>query len=63
MTFIIVMSNRADSRKHGMHRIERLRPKKKFRVKKARVHARARQMARQDAVSASIASFEASVAA
>lgn len=56
------MSNRANSRKHGMHRIERIRAKKKFRVRKKREEMRARQQSRQDAIASSIAEFEATVA-
>lgn len=56
------MSNRTASRQHGMHRVERLRPKKKFRVKQARVGARANQQARQAAIATAIAEFEATVA-
>lgn len=56
------MSNRTASRQHGMHRVERQRPKKKFRIKKKRVGARANQQARQDAITSAIATFEASVA-
>ena len=56
------MSNRTSSRQHGMHRVERQRPKKKHRVKAARPGARAAQQARQDAISSAISTFEASVA-
>ena len=56
------MSNRTSSRQHGMHRVERQRPKKKFRVKKTRVGARAAQQARQDAIASAVTEFEASVA-
>ena len=52
-----LMSNRADSRKHGMHRIERIRAKKKFRVRKKRPEMKARQDARQEAISTAMAEF------
>lgn len=48
------MSNRADSRKHGMHRIERIRKKSKRKgsivAKSLRDDAHARQDARQAAI-------------
>lgn len=49
--YTLYMSNRADSRKHGMHRIERIRKKSGHRGTTQRENAHAKQQARQDAIS------------
>lgn len=56
------MSNRKNSRQHGLHRIKRRQPSKKLRLRLAKINARARQIARQMAIRNAIISFEASVA-
>ena len=60
------MSNRADSRKHGMHRIERIRKKSKRKgslvAKTLREDAHARQAARQAAIAMAKAEFAVNVA-
>ncbi|QQS59886.1 hypothetical protein IPN35_03385 [Candidatus Peregrinibacteria bacterium] len=49
------MTNKAGAKKHGMHRIERLRTSKIARLKKNKEGLRAGQAARQKAIAEALA--------
>lgn len=51
------MSNRADSRQHGLHMIKARQPKKKYRVKKVRADRRASQQSRQQKIFDAVTEF------
>ncbi|MEI7510937.1 MAG: hypothetical protein WCJ84_02140 [Candidatus Peregrinibacteria bacterium] len=55
------MSNRMDSRQHGMHRIERIRPNAKLNVKLRKAKARVGQALRHEAIMEARANFMATV--
>ena len=53
--FLIVMSNRSHTTRHGMHRIERRRPSSSEKKRREKAAARPRAAARNAALAAALA--------